>query len=83
MRQLILIIDDLSEAFSRLSRVADMVMLEMRALAFAADEMKVRAEAAERVGYAPEPVSAAYGRCSEGVAQASSYFADGADLEYG
>lgn len=83
MRQLTLIIDDLTDAFSRLGGVADMVILEMRALAHAADEMQVRTEAVEYHHDAPEPVSVALGRCPVGAPRRPTYFADGADLEYG
>lgn len=82
MRQLTFI-NDLSEAISHLGSIADMVILEMRALALAMDEMQVRAEALEYHHDAPEPASAALGRCPVGAPRCPTYFADGADLEYG
>lgn len=84
MRHLLIIVDECADVIRRLSRAADGVAAKMRAFAKVADEMQVR-----RLAQTPSTVVrpafpfVAYVPRSVATTVCATYFADGADLEYG
>lgn len=84
MRHLLIIVDECADVMRRLSRAAEGVAAEMRAFAKAADEMQVRCPAL-RPSTVVRPAFPFVALVPRAVdrSRRSTYFADGADLEYG
>lgn len=82
MQRLLVIVDEWADVMRRLELAADLVAVEMRALGLTVDEMKVRALALA-LSTTPLPALVATCHASVGLTQSPTYFADGADLEYG
>lgn len=82
MQHLLIIVDECADVIRRLSRAADGVAAKMRAFAKVADEMQVR-RLAQTPSTVVRPTFVAYVPRSVATMVCATYFADGADLEYG